>query len=246
MTVALVAAIARHVSLPLTQEMLAVIACEIEIDLMQRPIGRQDQYASAIGGINTLTFERTGVAIEPLALRPGLDELLLDHLLLVSTRRTRDSATVLRSQRAASATDSDVTLRLHRIKELATGMREALIHDDLVRFGALLDESWHFKRGLARGVSSPAIDRWYGIARQCGAYGGKITGAGGGGFFLFCVPPERRQHVIAGLHKAGLRPLSFTFDHVGCVVQDGASLSHFDSRLSRKGNHYETANLRHS
>ncbi len=83
-------------------------------------------------------------------------------------------------------------------------MKAALLDGDLPGFGALLDESWQLKRGLTQGVSSAEIDRWYEIARDRGAYGGKIAGAGGGGYFLFCVPPDRRADVTAGLRAAGL------------------------------------------
>jgi D-glycero-alpha-D-manno-heptose-7-phosphate kinase len=220
MTAALVCAVARLVALPISQRQIAEIACEIEIDLLGRPIGRQDQYAAALGGINTLTFSQDGVEVVPLPLSPEIACALHQHLLLVSTRKTRDSATLLQSQRAASGNGGDVSERLHRIKALALAMREALLAGDLVRFGALLDESWQLKRGLTQGVTSPQIDRWYALARCRGAYGGKITGAGGGGFFLFCVPPARRDGVLTALRAEGLTPFPIAFDHRGCAARD--------------------------
>ena len=246
MTVALVSAIASHVSLPLTPRMAAEIACEIEIDLLGRPIGRQDQYASALGGLNTITFSSDGVAVTPMPVPLSTRQALQDHLLLVSTRRTRDSANVLRAQRAATGTDGEVTRRLHRINELAAAMATALVAGDLPGFGALLHESWQLKRGLAQGVSSTEIDRWYQIAQDRGAYGGKITGAGGGGFFLFCVPPHRREGVILGLRDAGLVPLPFAFDDQGCTVRDDAVAAGARSRsqITTKGPAHETANIR--
>jgi D-glycero-alpha-D-manno-heptose-7-phosphate kinase len=246
MTVALVSALAHHVSLPVTPRMAAEIACEIEIDLLGRPIGRQDQYASALGGLNTLTFSPDGVTVTPLPLRPAARHLLQDHLILVSTRKTRDSASVLRAQCAASGIDGEVTRRLHRIKELAAAMKAALLAGDLPGFGTLLDESWQLKRGLTKGVSSAEIDRWYEIARDRGAYGGKIAGAGGGGFFLFCVPPDRRADVTAGLRAAGLAPFPFAFDDRGCVALDGPPDHARRSRIAMKGPLYETANASHS
>ncbi len=246
MTVALVSAIASHVCLPLTPRMAAEIACEIEIDLLGRPIGRQDQYASALGGLNTITFSPDGVVVTPVPLPPATQQALQDHLLLVSTRRTRDSANVLQAQRAASGSDGEVTRRLHRIKELAAAMAAALLAGDLPQFGALLHESWQLKRGLAQGVSSTEIDRWYQIARERGAYGGKIAGAGGGGFFLFCVPPDRRADVTLGLRGAGLAPLPFAFDDQGCTVRDDAVAAGARSRtqIAVKGLTHETANIR--
>ncbi len=246
MSVALVSAIARHVCLPLTPRMAAEVACEIEIDLLGRPIGRQDQYASALGGLNTITFSPDGVVVTPVPVQPAARQPLQDHLLLISTRRTRDSANVLRAQRAASGSDGEVTRRLHRIKELAAAMAAALLAGDLPEFGALLHESWQLKRGLAQGVSSTEIDRWYQIARERGAYGGKIAGAGGGGFFLFCVPPDRRADVILGLRTAGLAPLPFAFDDQGCTVRDEpvAAGARSRTRLAVKGPSHETANVR--
>jgi D-glycero-alpha-D-manno-heptose-7-phosphate kinase len=246
MTVALVSAIASHVCLPLTPRMAAEIACEIEIDLLDRPIGRQDQYASALGGLNTITFSPDGVVVTPVPVPPSTRQALQGHLLLVSTRRTRDSATVLGAQRAASGSDGEVTRRLHRIKELAAAMAAAILARDLPEFGALLHESWELKRGLAHGVSTTEIDRWYQIARERGAYGGKIAGAGGGGFFLFCVPPDRRAEVISGLRAAGLAPLPFAFDNQGCTVCDDpvAGAGRSRTRIAVKGSAHETANLR--
>jgi D-glycero-alpha-D-manno-heptose-7-phosphate kinase len=246
MTVALVSAIASHVSLPLTPPMAAEIACEIEIDLLGRPIGRQDQYASALGGLNTISFSSDGVVVTPLPMPTAARQALQDHLLLVSTRQTRDSSNVLRAQRAATGTDGEVTRRLHRIKELAAAMAAALLACDVRGFGALLDESWQLKRGLAHGVSSIEIDRWYQIARDRGAYGGKISGAGGGGFFLFCVPPARRGDVIAGLRDAGLVPLPFAIDDKGCTISDdlGADAARSRSQFTLKGAAHETANVR--
>jgi D-glycero-alpha-D-manno-heptose-7-phosphate kinase len=246
MTVALVSAVAAHISLPLTPRMAAEIACEIEIDLLCRPIGRQDQYASALGGLNTITFSPDGVVVTPVPMTPAARQALQDHLLLVSTRRTRDSANVLRAQRAASGIDGEVTRRLHRIKELAAAMAAALLAGDLPGFGALLDESWQLKRGLAQGVSSTEIDGWYQIARERGAYGGKIAGAGGGGFFLFCLPPDRRADVTRGLRDAGLAPQPFAFDAQGCIMSEGPVAGAARSRfqITTKGPAHETANVR--
>ena len=125
-------------------------------------------------------------------------------------------------------------------------MAAALLAGDLPEFGALLHESWQLKRGLAQGVSSTEIDRWYQIARERGAYGGKIAGAGGGGFFLFCVPPDRRADVILGLREAGLVPFPFAFDDQGCTVQRRSVVAAARSRtrITVKGPVHETANLR--
>lgn len=220
MTVAMVTAIAHHLSLPLTPRRAAEIACEIELWLLARPIGRQDQYAAAVGGLNTLVFTPDGVAVEPLALPPDVERRFESHLLLVSTRRTRDSASVLKEQRAATGVDAAVTRRLHQLKALAAAMREALLADDIPGFGALLHEGWRLKRGLNTGISTAEIDAWYELARGAGAYGGKIAGAGGGGYFLFCVPPAHRAALVERLRGAGLTPFPFALDHDGATARD--------------------------
>jgi D-glycero-alpha-D-manno-heptose-7-phosphate kinase len=218
MTVALITALARYVAFPLSRQRAAEIACDIEIELLGRPIGKQDQYASAHGGLNVIEFSSQRVRVTPLCLAPTVETSLREHLLLVSTRQSRDSASVLAGQRAATRADGDVTTRLHQLKALASAMRDALIAGDLPAFGALLDEGWQLKRGLARGVSSSAIDRWYECARAAGAYGGKICGAGGGGFFLFCVAPAFRDAVARALRQEGLMPRAMTFDHRGATA----------------------------
>jgi D-glycero-alpha-D-manno-heptose-7-phosphate kinase len=219
MTVALVSAIARRLRMPMRKCEIAAAACEIEIDILGHPIGRQDQYASALGGLNILTFSPGSVEVQPLNLPAGIERSLQDHLLLLSTRRTRDSASVLQEQRTASRSDNDVIARLHRIKSLARGMADALQAGDIAGFGGLLDESWQLKRKLASGVTSADIDRWYAMAQELGAYGGKIAGAGGGGFLLLCVPVASRATVSRALQREGLRPLEVTFDHLGCRAE---------------------------
>ncbi|MDQ2652917.1 MAG: GHMP kinase [Chloroflexota bacterium] len=218
MTVALVTAIARHLRIPMLKNEIAAAACEIEIDILGHPIGRQDQYASALGGINMLTFSPGNVDVKPLNLPAGIERSLQDHLLLLSTQRTRDSASVLQEQRKASRSDGEVIARLHRIKSLAQRMADALQDGDIAGFGGLLDESWQLKRKLATGVTSADIDRWYALAQELGAYGGKIAGAGGGGFLLLCVPVASRSTVSRALQREGLRPLEVTFDHYGCCA----------------------------
>lgn len=219
MTVALVTAVARHLRIPMLKPEIAAAACDIEIDILGHPIGRQDQYASALGGINLLTFSAGNVAAEPLNLPAGIERALQDHLLLLSTQRTRDSASVLQEQRQASQSDREVIARLHRIKSLAQQMADALRAGDIAGFGGLLDESWQLKRGLATGVTSADIDRWYALAQELGAYGGKISGAGGGGFLLLCVPVASRAVVSRALQREGLKPLEVTFDHYGCRAE---------------------------
>lgn len=228
MAVAVCRALAAFAGVPDSPAAAAELACEIEIGRLGRPIGKQDQYAAAFGGLNAITFARDGVQVEPLALPPGVSAALEARLLLCWTGRCRDSASILTEQNAATGRDADLTRRLHRMKALAGDMRAALERSDLDGFGTLLDEGWRLKRGVHRAISSDAIDRWYALARDAGALGGKIAGAGGGGFLLLYVPPAARAAVVEVLSAEGLAPLAFAIDDGGATVAaipDGAAVS---------------------
>jgi D-glycero-alpha-D-manno-heptose-7-phosphate kinase len=214
MAVALVKAISGFSGQPLDHAECARLACHIEIERLGRPIGRQDQHASAFGGINAIAFSPDRDEVTPLNLPPGFSSVLRDSLILLSTGHTRDSATILDGQRAATGNGSAVE-RLHRIKALAVEMKQAMEAGDLAAVGALLDEGWRIKRGLATGISSSRIDLLYAAARDAGALGGKIAGAGGGGFLLLCAPPERHPQILDALAPYDLAPLGFDFDWTG-------------------------------
>jgi D-glycero-alpha-D-manno-heptose-7-phosphate kinase len=218
MAVALVAALAQWCGVHLDPPDIAELACRLEIDRLQLPIGKQDQHASAIGGLNTLWFRAEGVTVSPLALPAGTRTALAERLLLFSTGRSRECGTILRRQQAATGVDTRVTASLHRLKALALEMRQALLAGDLDAFGGLLDFAWNLKKRLSSGISTPQIDRWYGEARAAGALGGKITGAGGGGFLLLCSGEERQREVRAAMQSCGLTELSFDFDRRGVSV----------------------------
>lgn len=215
MAVALTRALASYTETPLDAAGAAEIACWLEIERLQMPIGRQDQYASAFGGLNAIEFTPDGVRVQPLGLPADVVAALNARLLLFSTGRARDSAGILRQQRADTETNAGVIESLHRIKALAEQIREALIDQDLDRFGRLLDLGWQQKKRLSRSVTTTDIDRWYAAARRAGALGGKITGAGGGGFLLLYCPPQRQQAVRAEMARLGLRELAFDFDFTG-------------------------------
>jgi D-glycero-alpha-D-manno-heptose-7-phosphate kinase len=215
MTVALVRALMAYLDLPIDTARLAEIACRIEIERLDMPIGKQDQYASAYGGLNTISFTAAGVSVEPVALsRRGMRQLA-GRLLLFSTGQSRHSSRILRQQRADSGASSKVIDSLHHLKALAGEMRAALLAADFDGFGRLLDEGWQYKKRLSATISSDAIDRWYETARAAGALGGKITGAGGGGFLLLYASPTCRERVRAAMKGCGLRELTFDFDMDG-------------------------------
>ncbi len=221
MAVALVRALAAYVGQDMEAAGAAELASALEIDRLGMPIGKQDQYASAFGGVNAIEFREDAVEVMPLDLDPETVVALDERLLLFSTGSTRDSGTVLGQQRADTVHKAAVIEGLHRIKDLAFQIRDALQGGNLDRFGELLDLGWQQKRGLSERVSSGAIDGWYAAARAAGAVGGKITGAGGGGFLLLYCPPPVQGEVRAAMTRLGLRELSFGFDVEGGRVLHG-------------------------
>ncbi len=218
MTVALVYALASYTGMPIDRFSAAELASCLEIERLDMPIGKQDQYASAFGGLNAIEFAAGGVRVEPLNLPPDTITALSSRLLLFSTGRTRDSAAILREQRASTRSDRQIIASLHRIKALAVEMHRALIGEDLDQFGRLLDLGWQEKKRLSTRVSSTVIDQWYGAARKAGALGGKIAGAGGGGFLLLYCPAGRQQAVRAAMARLGLPEFTFDFDFEGAEV----------------------------
>jgi D-glycero-alpha-D-manno-heptose-7-phosphate kinase len=172
---------------------LAEEACRIEIEVLGGTLGKQDQYAAAFGGLHYYEFRADdSVRVVPLPLSIREQGLLADHLSLFYTGITRSAQGLLKQQDARTESNKD---SLFRMRSLAGESRDAIVARDWARLGALLDEGWHLKRGLTSGVSTSAIDEVYAKAKAAGAYGGKITGAGGGGFLLVVHPPERSTQV---------------------------------------------------
>ena len=215
MAVATLQALATRFASPLSREEAASQACALEIERLGMPIGKQDQYASAYGGLNMIEFTRERVHVTPLRLSPATREALDERLLLFWTRRSHDSARILRAQRADTQSRPEVIASLHEIKSIAVAMRYALEAGHLDGFGRLLDDAWQTKRRLSNAISSAAIDEWYAAARRAGALGGKITGAGGGGFLLLYVPPAQRHAVCEAMARCGLPEEPFRFDDQG-------------------------------
>jgi D-glycero-alpha-D-manno-heptose-7-phosphate kinase len=221
MTVALVTALNAYTGHMMPAVEVAELACHLEIERLGTPIGKQDQYASACGGLNTLTFTADGVKVSPLKLSAATIEALNERLLLFTTGQTRSSADILGPQQANMQKQAQKDTPLHRMKGLAMEIRQALQEEDLDRFAYLLDVGWQEKKRLSQHISSQAIDQWYATARAAGARGGKITGAGGGGFMLLYCPPERQPTLRAALAQPGLRELSFQLDWQGSQIIEG-------------------------
>jgi D-glycero-alpha-D-manno-heptose-7-phosphate kinase len=217
----------------LSEEDLAETAFHIARTILKKPVGKQDEYAVALGGMNVFKFHANGVDVEPLRLP---EELLLDleqNLMLFFTGNSRDSSEILQGQdRSIQQREHVVVESLTRLKELVLPMRDALLRADLDAFAALLDEGWMIKKGISTKISNPRIDQIYQVAKSRGALGGKIAGAGGGGFLLLCCEREKQAKVREGLAEFGLKELTFHFDSGGArVVYDDPF---FDSD-SRRG-----------
>ena len=217
--VAMVRAISTLMEQPLTKQQVAELASYIEIDKMGMPIGKQDQYASAFGGLNKITFRSESVTVEPLQIASGTRQTLERRLLLFFTGSSRESTTILKHQRK-STQDQDATVlqALHNIKRVACEVQSCLEQGDLDEFARLLDYSWQEKRRLAPGLSTGFIDECYCLALQQGAAGGKITGAGGGGFLLLYCEEQAQENVTRALEERGLKRMNFHFDQQGATV----------------------------
>ncbi len=222
MSVSLLRTLATYLDQDLGREEAADLACWLEIERLARPIGKQDQYASAYGGLNAIEFTAEGVHVTPLSLSRDGVAALKSRLLLFSTGQSRNSADILGEQRENTKAKPMVVETLHQIKGLAREMHDALRQQAIDDFGRLLDATWNLKKRLSNKVSSSAIDEWYGAAREAGALGGKITGAGGGGFLLLYVPPTRQSAVRRALAAFGLREMTFDFDFMGAQLMTSA------------------------
>jgi D-glycero-alpha-D-manno-heptose-7-phosphate kinase len=210
---ALYAFTGRHVSLP----RLAEEACRIEIDICGEPIGKQDQYAAAVGGLNLIEFNPDDtVAITPVICRRETVQQLQSSLLMLYTGITRSASDVLRSQAAAVAGSADKVQVLRRMVDLTHVLRHEIEANNIEAFGSLLHENWELKKSLTGKISTSLIDDWYDTARRHGATGGKILGAGAGGFLLLSAPPERHAAICHALPD--LRPIPFAFERQGSQV----------------------------
>jgi D-glycero-alpha-D-manno-heptose-7-phosphate kinase len=198
---------------------VAELACQIEIECLGMPIGRQDQYAAAYGGMNILEFGAGYTTVTPVHLSDHARIELQERILLFFTGQRRRSTDILTAQRQATQQSSSSTLdALHDIKAFAREMIRLIEGGHLNDIGYLLDESWRRKKTLAPGVSTPDIDRWYLEAREAGALGGKITGAGGGGFLLLYIDINHRQQVIQRMSELGLVWVDTEFDTEGASI----------------------------
>jgi len=197
---------------------LAEMACHIEIDLLKEPVGKQDQYIAAHGGVTVFDIARDGV-VSTRALRASADtlDLLEDSLLMVSTKLHRVAGQVLKEQDDRTRADDAAMIdNLHRVKELGQRSLEAIESANLGDLGRLMNEHWQYKKRRSPMMSNVDIDRWYELAMANGALGGKLIGAGGGGFLLFYT--EQKARLRAAMRGEGLTEVKLGFDHEGTKI----------------------------
>jgi D-glycero-alpha-D-manno-heptose-7-phosphate kinase len=212
---ALLKALHRFRNRSVTPRELAEKACHIEIDVLGEPVGKQDQYVAAFGGVNAYEFRPDGtVAVAPLNIGEDTLREFEVRVLLFSTGITRQAPEILKDQDDRTKQRSaEMIQNLHQIKEIGYESKAVLEAGQLNAYGALLHEHWERKRQRSKTISNPRIDHWYGVARENGALGGKLIGAGGGGFLMFLADdPTRLRKAMAA---EGLAELRFRFDYEG-------------------------------
>lgn len=217
-TTALVKALYAHYRKNIHPEQLAELACKIEIEKLGEPIGKQDQYIAAYGGITEFNFHRDGsVSSAPLNLSVQTVHDLEDNLLLFFTGVSRSASSILKDQVDKSkANDSKMLENLHFTKDLGLRSKAALVQGDTKKFGELMHEHWEHKKSRSSGMTSDLIDNAYNQAIQAGAVGGKLVGAGGGGFLMFYADDKERLRKKMG--ELGLEEVRFQFDFEGTKV----------------------------
>jgi len=198
-----------------SKDKLAKLACEVEIEKLGNPIGKQDQYGAALGGLNFIKFNQDGsVSHEPILMEGKTYKKLQKNLLMFYTGTTRSANTILAEQ-TKNITSEDKARNLLKMCGLAKDMKVALENNDISSFGKILDEGWQLKKELASGIANQAIDEAYEIAMKNGALGGKLLGAGGGGFLLFYCEEEKQDQLKKAI---GLKELDFSFERDGTSV----------------------------
>jgi D-glycero-alpha-D-manno-heptose-7-phosphate kinase len=219
-TVALLNALHTYKREFISSRQLAEEACELEMVRLGEPIGKQDQYIAAFGNITALTLEQDGtVHVERVPIRDEVLDELQNNLVIMYSGIERAASSVLEEQGSRVQKSDQSTLEgMHRIKQLGHEVRDLLVSGDIDQYGELLHEHWTNKRRLASKMTDDRIDEHYEAARRAGAIGGKLMGAGGGGFFMFYTRPADKRRVWETMVQRGLRPLRFRFDLDGARI----------------------------
>lgn len=202
---------------------LADIACHIEIDKCKEPIGKQDQYAAAYGGLNEYTFTDTDVYIEPIQATKQTLNALCRQLFFIDTKIPRSAGKVLSTQAEKLTNDQATIDKTQKMVDLAKYSVKLLIDNKVNDFGALLDEAWKIKRGLTEYVTNDTIDEIYDRIKKAGALGGKILGAGGGGYFLAYIPAYKIRDALEQLKDYDIKQFNFTKQGSSVELHDNES-----------------------
>jgi D-glycero-alpha-D-manno-heptose-7-phosphate kinase len=196
---------------------LAKESCHIEIDICGEPIGKQDQYATAVGGLNELRFNSDGtVSIEAIITPHGFLDELQSSLMMFYTGTTRSASAILQEQARTMERDASKSAMMRRMAQMCEPFRKALQDGNLQAVGELLHMGWELKSAIADGITNSSIDNMYARGRKAGALGGKLLGAGGGGFMLFCVQPDRREEVRRAMQE--FREVPFAINWTGTTI----------------------------
>src|SRR5438552_5818029 len=209
-TVGLLHALHAYAERYASADQLAREACEIEIERCAEPIGKQDQYAAAFGGFNFIEFNPDdSVSVEPILCQRETIRRLQDNLLVFYTGIVRSASAILKNQQAAVLAEKSKQKMLCRMVELARELKAELQKNNLEAFGEIIHANWELKRSITNNISNTQIDQWYLTARKHGAIGGKLLGAGSGGFMMFYAPKERHEEIARGLKELRQIPLRF-------------------------------------
>ncbi len=196
---------------------MAQLACEIEIEDLKEPIGKQDQYACACGGLNFIEFYQDGaVDVEKLFLTSDTYNTLEQNLLIFYTGKTRAAGSILTEQKKNITDDKAKIENMHKMVQLSKDLKEELLKSNVKALGEILHTGWMYKKELAQGITNHDIDEAYAAARKNGALGGKLLGAGGGGFLLFYVEEPHKNKVRRALKN--LKEIDFKFDNKGTNI----------------------------
>lgn len=217
-TTALLKAIHKFKKSFISQEDLAEMACHIELNLLKEPIGKQDQYIAACGGLTAFEFNKDG-SVKPIIVNISKDarDQLEENLVMVSTGYYRAASKVLKEQDdKTKSADPEMINNLHYVKELGYRSLEALESENINQIGFIMKEHWEHKKKRSAAMSNPDIDKWYQLGLDNGAIGGKVIGAGSGGLILFYT--EERNRLLKALRSAGLHDVKIRFDYEGTKI----------------------------
>lgn len=215
-TVGLLNAVGAYTGKYMSDKKLGEKACIVELEKLGETIGKQDQYGVAVGGLKFIRFLSNGeVCVEPILLRAKTSKELENNLLMFYTGGVHSASEILKEQNA-NVSQEDKFNNLVKMTELAYELKNSLMNENLSNFGKILHEGWLLKRELANGISNPVVDKYYDIAIKNGALGGKLLGAGGGGFLLLYCEPDKQPRLRTAL--SDLEELKFSFDYEGSKI----------------------------